>query len=226
MTNTLHRFGRPESLRNDYIVFVMASKDVNDQGALEKARVFLKASLRHDPVNMGNALTAPLYRPEKDLNFIRLYFTGRREKVSAEQVIQELEEPGSAAVVFDNKESMENFVKEVKEFDLGLSVNVSALADEVREACRKNGITIHSIEYSLGFQGDIYRLPDRHVLALTTMCGHGMISANFAKKMIDLVKEGRLAPAKAAGYMAKFCVCGVFNTKRAIGILEEARMAS
>jgi hypothetical protein len=167
-----------------------------------------------------------MYRPEKNLNPVKLYFTGRREKVTGEQVMQDLEEPGSAAVVFDNREAMEAFLKDVKGLDLGVSINVSALADDVREACQKNGITLHSVEYSLGFQGDMYRLPDRHVLALTTMCGHGMISASFAKKMIDRVKEGRVTPQKAAGYMAKFCVCGVFNTSRAIRILDEARTSN
>ncbi len=66
-------------------------------------------------------------------------------------------------------------------------------------------------------------LPDEHVLALTTMCGHGLISSNFARKMIDRVREGRLKPEKAAGYMAKFCVCGAFNTSHAVRILNEAR---
>ena len=102
-------------------------------------------------------------------------------------------------------------------------MNVSALADEVRAACRENGITIHSVEYSLGFHGDLFRLPDRHVLSLTTMCGHGMISAGFARKLIDHVKEARITPEKAARYMAKFCVCGAFNTSRAVRLINEAR---
>jgi hypothetical protein len=226
MTNTLHRFGKPEDLKDDYIVFAMPSRGINDIGALEKVRAFLHAALKYNPVNLGNALAGPLYRPEKDLNWVKLYFTGRREKASPEQVISDLEEPGSAAVMFDNREAMAAFLKEVRALDLGISVNVSALVGDVREACRKAGIVPHSVEYSLGFQGDLHRLPDRHVLALTTMCGHGMISASFARKMIDRVKEGRLTPEKAAGYMAKFCICGVFNTTRAARILNEARVSN
>jgi len=53
-----------------------------------------------------------------------------------------------------------------------------------------------------------------------------MISANFARKLIDRVKEARITPEKAAGYMAKFCVCGAFNTTRAVRILNEVRMAN
>ncbi len=223
MTNTLHRFGKPESLKDDFIVFIMASKGVNHSGASEKVRTFLNAALKYNPVNIGNGLIGSMYRPEKDLSFTKVYFTGRKEQIPAEEAIASLEEVMHAAVVFDNKEAMKGFLKEVKELDLGLSVNVSALADEVRAACRENGITIHSVEYSLGFHGDLFRLPDRHVLSLTTMCGHGMISAGFARKLIDHVKEARITPEKAARYMAKFCVCGAFNTSRAVRLINEAR---
>ena len=35
-------------------------------------------------------------------------------------------------------------------------------------------------------------------MLLSTMCGHGMVSHNLAKKMIDWVKEGRRTPEQAA----------------------------
>ena len=37
MTNTLHRYGKKDNLRDDFIVFAMAAKGFNEQGALEKA---------------------------------------------------------------------------------------------------------------------------------------------------------------------------------------------
>ena len=80
--------------------------------------------------------------------------------------------------------------------------------------------------YALGLRGNLYRLPDEYVLALTTMCGHGLISSNFAKKMIDLVKEKRLTAEKGACYMAKFCRCGAFNVSRAIHILRDAKTSA
>lgn len=226
MTNTLHRFGKPESLRDDFVVFIMASRGANDEGASEKVQTFLKAAVEYDPVNIGDGVAGSMYRSEEDLSFKKVYFTGRKEKLQTSEAIEALRESTGATVVFDNKAAMEGFIKKVKELDLGLSVNVSALVDEVRTACRKSGIAIHSMEYSLGFQGDLYRLPDRHVLALTTMCGHGMISANFARKLIDRIKEARITPEKAAKYMAKFCVCGAFNTTRAVRILNEARLSN
>ena len=80
MTNTLHRYGKGDTLRNDFIVFAMAGKGFNDLGALEKAKTFLRTAIKYRPINMGNALVNSLYRPEKDLSFIKLYFVGRKRE--------------------------------------------------------------------------------------------------------------------------------------------------
>ncbi len=227
MTNTLHRFGKPEDLKDDYIVFTLSVPGSNDQGSVEKARRFLETALKYNPVNLSNeSRKGPLFRPEKDLNLFRLYVRGRKETVPAEKVIADMEPPGRGTVVFDNREAVEGFVREIRELDLGLSVNVSSLVDDFREMAPRTGTPPHSINYSLGFRGNLYRLPERTVLALTTMCGHGLISGSFARKMVDLVKEKRLTPEKAARYMAKFCVCGAFNTSRAERLLYQARMST
>lgn len=225
MTNTLHRFGKPQDLKDDYIAFIVVSSGINDIGAMQKTCDFLRMALKYNPVNfMAGSEGAPIFRPEKNLNPFKLYAKGRKETVSPEQVMEEMEPPGKALVVFDKKQALEGFLKEVKEMDFGLSVNVSSLVEDIREMAPRTGVQPHSINYALGFRGNLYRLPDQQVLALTTMCGHGLISSNFAKKMLDGVKEKRLTPENAARYMAKFCVCGAFNTSRAVRILREARM--
>ena len=226
MTNTLHRFGKPADLKDDYVVFIMITPGINDVGAAQKARDFISASLKYHPVNLtGQTRLGPVFRSEKNLNPLTLYVRGRKETVTPAQIIEEMRPSGGGLVVFDNKQALEGFLKEIKEMNLGLSVNVSSLVEDIREMAPRTGILPHSINYALGFRGNLYRLPDEHVLALTTMCGHGLISSNFAGKMIDRVKEGRLTPDKAAGYMAKFCVCGAFNTSRAARILRKVRMS-
>ncbi|MDP6043435.1 MAG: hypothetical protein QF906_00710 [Dehalococcoidales bacterium] len=226
MTNTLHRFGKPDELKDDYIAFTLVCPGKNDMGSIEKARDFLKIALKYNPVNFAaESRHGPVFRPEKNLNLFRLYLRGRKEIVSPELVMDEMEPPAHAVVVFDKKQALEEFLKEIKEIDLGLSVNVSSLVEDFKEIAQRIGISPHSINYSLGFRGNLYRLPEQQVLALTTMCGHGLIASSFAKKMIDRVKERRLAPEKAARYMAKLCVCGAFNTSRAERILHEARMS-
>jgi len=224
MTNTLHRFQRPDDPKDDHVVFALASAGINDDDLPRKTHAFLQAALKYDPVNMSTgSVDGPMYRPEKDLNPFKLYIRGREEHVSAEQLVAEAQPWGVALAVFDKKQSLEGFLKEVKEMDLGLSVNVSSLVEDVREMAPRTGVSPHSINYALGFRGNLYRLPDEQVLALTTLCGHGLIASNFAKKMIDGVREKRFTAEKAAGYMAKFCVCGAFNTSRAVRILRDGR---
>ena len=219
MTNTLHRYGTKDNLRDDFIVFAMAGKGYNDEGSLDKAKAFLRTAIKYRPINMGNALVNSLYRPEKDLSFIKLYFIGRKEKTTYEDLIDEIPAAGSAAVVLDSSDKVKSFIRDVKGLDLGLSVNISALVDDVRDLCGEVDITPHAVEYTLGFHGNTDRLPDNDTLSISTMCGHGMVSAHFARKMMDRVKEGRIEPEDAACCMAKFCVCGVFNISRAMRIL-------
>jgi hypothetical protein len=54
------------------------------------------------------------------------------------------------------------------------------------------------------------------------MCGHSMVSPNLARKMLDLVREGRRTPEQAAAYLGRFCSCGIINPTRAIRLLEAA----
>ncbi len=230
MTNTLHRYSdhyavvpppNPEPVRDDYIVFAMSSRGLNDDNLVERYRAFLRLALRHNPVNIGDATKGGLVRPRRDLNPTAHW--SRDDRPDPEQVIAGIDGHTTVAAVFDNYEAMERFVEDVKAADLGISINISAPIDEAYRCCREAGITRHSVEYSLGFRGRVDRLPERTVLELSTMCGHGMVSANFTKKMVEWVKENRRTPEEAARYMARFCICGVFNTTRAERILHEAR---
>ncbi len=221
MTNTLHRFGSPETLQQDYIVFAMAARGVNEEGAPEKLQRFLRLALPHHPINMGNGIKGSVYRPSEDLN--PLAHWRRPETLDFESIIAGIDACTVAAAVFDEMAHVEAFLQDVKRADLGLSVNVSALAEKGHACCCQAGMKRHSVGYSLGFHGNLNLLPDRHILELSTMCGHGMVSHNFARKMLDWVREGRRSPKQAATYMARFCTCGVFNPTRAARILDDAR---
>lgn len=224
MTNTLHRFGSRESLQKDYIIFAMAARGINEEGAPAKLQTFLRLALKHHPINVGNAVKGGIFRASQRMN--PLAHWRRREFVDPKEVVQSIDTCTTVSAVFDDPANLEVFLRELKAADLGISINISALTDEARTCCQRAGIIRHSVEYSLGFHGDLNLLPDRHVLELSTMCGHGMVSHNFAKKMIDWVKEGRRDPQEATTYLAKFCTCGIYNTTRAIQILEEARVGT
>ena len=218
MTNTLHRYGEAESFHDDYIVFAIASKGRNDEGALEKLRRFLRIAVEFKPVNLGDAIHGGALRPSKSMNPAQHW--KRDAAPNFAEVIEGLNAPTTVAAVFDNRPAAEDFVTAVKAANLGLSINISTSIDGAEQCCFAAGIPRHSVGYSLGFEGTTSRLPDSNVLLLSTMCGHGMVSHNLAKKMIDWVKEGRRTPDQAACYLTRFCSCGVFNPTRAARILE------
>lgn len=221
MTNTLHRFGDAESFRDDYVVFAIASKGKNEQGALDKQKQFLRMALKYKPVNLGDARHGGALRPCKNMNPTSHWKRDMTPDFQA--VIDGLDHPTTVAAVFSDRVKAEDFVKAVKEADLGLSVNISTSIDGAEQCCHVAGIPRHSVGYSLGFEGKTEKLPNSQVLMLSTMCGHGMIAHSLAKKMIDWVKEGRRTPDEAVTYMARFCSCGVYNPARAKRILEDAR---
>jgi len=231
MTNTLHRYSEhyaferppnPQPVQDDFIVFAMASRGINDDDLVARYRAFLRLALKHNPVNLGDATKGGMLRPRQDLN-PKAHWK-RDQRPNPEEVIAGIEGHTTVAAVFDNYQDMKAFVDDVRSANLGISVNISAPIEDAERCCRETGITRHSVEYSLGFSGRVEKLPDSTVLELTTMCGHGMVSANFAKKMIDWSKENRRSPADLARTMARFCSCGVFNISRAERILNEARM--
>ena len=129
----------------------------------------------------------------------------------------------TAAAVFTGPDALQDVVEELVQADLGISINISGLLEEVQQCCRKADIERHSVEHSLGFWGAKDRLPEREILEFNTLCGHGMVSFNLIRKMIEYVKLRRLSPKEAARIMAKCCECGVFNPVRAEMLLEKIR---
>lgn len=220
MTNTLHRYGNSESFRDDFILFAMPSKGANDQGCIEKQKSFLRLCAKHLPANMGNGARGSIL-PEHHLNPTAHW--NRSQARDWEGVIEGVSKPGTVAAVFDSREKAEACLREVIDADLGLSVNMSTSVEGANNAAECCGIHRHSVEYSLGFNDPHDHLPNSQVLALSTMCGHGMVSFNMAKKMLDMVREGRRTPEQAAATLVRFCPCGVYNPERAKRLFEESR---
>jgi hypothetical protein len=195
----------------------MPARGFNDVDAVERQKEFLARALAHGPVNLGDGKKGGWYHPGKDLG--PAVHWRRDTEADPEAVIRDVSEPSLVTAVFDNRDAAEAFVQELKEADLGLSVNMSSVAEEAERCCRDCGVTRHSVEYSLGFMGRTDRLPDEATLRLSTMCGHGMISHALAAKMIERVRSGRAEPDEAARLLARFCVCSVFNPTRAARVL-------
>ena len=186
MTNTLHRQGTAESLKEDYIIFASPGKGADKEKSAPKMEAFLRICLKHNPVITKDGA-------------------------------------GRVSALFTNLDALSEVVEELVHADLGLSVVISGLMNEVRQCCHSAGIERHSVEHSLGVWGARDRLPEKSILELNTMCGHGLVSFNLIRKMIEYVKLRRLTPKKAAAIMAGCCECGAFNPIRAEVLLEKAR---
>ncbi|MEW6333753.1 MAG: hypothetical protein AB1558_05750 [Thermodesulfobacteriota bacterium] len=207
MTNTLHRQGKEQSLKEDFVVFMTAAPGINREGSGPKLQAFMRICAKYHPVNMGNVKQGNIHQ----------------DGVEVEKFIASLSEGAGAAAVFTDLDTVRQVIEELIRADLGISINISGLLDEVRQCCHGTGITRHSAEHSLGFWGARERLPEREILEINTLCGHGMISFNFIRKMVEYVKLRRLTPKKAARIMAKCCECGAFNPRRAEMLLEKIR---
>ncbi len=205
MTNTLHRQGTEEDLKGDYVIFVSLARDITRDGLAPKIHEFLRICQKYNPVNTGSSKKGNIFK----------------EGVDVDELIASLGDGATSAAVFTDIDSLKNVIAELIEADLGISINVSGLLEGVQECCRAGGTERHSVEQSLGFWGANDRLPERDVLTINTLCGHGLVSFNFIHQMIDYVKMRRLTPAEAARIMGKSCECAVFNTARAENLLEK-----
>src|SRR4030042_4826843 len=205
MTNTLHRQGNAQNLKNDYVIFAHTAKGITREGSAPKLHEVMRICLKYDPVNIGNGKQGNI----------------RQDDIDIQKLIANQGDGAGAAAVFTDLETLQKVVEDLVQADLGISINISGLMDEVKACCRRAGIERHSAEHSLGFWGSKDRLPEREILEFNSMCGHGMVSFNLIRKMIEYVKLNRLTPKKAARIMAKCCECGAFNPVRAEALLEK-----
>lgn len=205
MTNTLHRQGTAEDLSGDYVVFVTMARGVNKEGSAPKIHEFLRICQKYNPVNIGSSKMG----------------TVLQDDVSFRDLATGLKDGSTSAAVFTDLDTLKKVLGELIEADLGISINVSGLLEGVQECCHSNGIERHSVEHSLGFWGSRGLLPERDVLEINTLCGHGMVSFSLIRKMMEQVRMRRLTPREAAEIMGRCCECGVFNTTRAERLLEK-----
>jgi hypothetical protein len=204
MTNTLHRKGTEESLRQDFVVFAMAKGDIPDLA--NKLNRFTQICLKHKPVNMSRI---------ED---------GVPRRINLRRIDQEMQNRVGHSATFDNVSALSALITDLKEADLGISINVSGLLEEVNRCCQKIGLQRHSTEHSLGVFGKTQMLPPWPIVEINSMCGHGLVSFNLIKKVVDEVKAERMTPEEGAFQLAKPCECGAFNPTRAQQLLEKLRM--
>jgi hypothetical protein len=203
MTHSLHRRGNYDSLINDFVWQPYPAQNINDKNLPEKFRAIIEIVEDLDSINWGDIKIGP------------------KISVDIERIKERLTKRSRIRGVFTDKSQVVEFLKRMKDINLGLSVVISGITDEVLDACKKNNLNPHSINMSLGVWGKKEMLPSEDILEITTMCGHHMISTNIVRKTIEDVKKGRITTEAAGRSLARLCPCGIFNNERAAKLFKK-----
>ncbi len=202
MTHSLHRRGSRKSLEGDYVFQPYPAKGINDDNLPEKFGRIIDIVEDIGSPNWGDVKTGP------------------KVSVSVDEIKGKLSKRSRVRGVLTERGDVVEFLKRMKEADIGLSLVISGLTDEVLGACREAGLKPHSINVSLGIWGKKELLPEESVLEITTMCGHHMVSPKIVRALAKSVARGAMAPEAASENLAKLCPCGIFNPVRAAELLK------
>jgi hypothetical protein len=208
MTHTLHRFGNLENLSDDYVVFAMSAKGINEKGSAGALKEFMRLAFALEPINAGDMKT------------------GNVLTHSQQAILDGIQDVSIVHAVFTEEEKVVALLERVKEADLGISVVVSGLFDRVKAISKEAGLKQHTVECSSGVWGRTEKLPDASVMQITTMCGHGMVAASLVEHYAKLVRSKKVTAEQAGIEIARPCVCGVFNPVRAARLIQAAANAT
>lgn len=206
MTHTLYREGTEESLKKDFVFVITGAKGFNKKGCAPRLREMLNIISRFQPVNMGSMEVGNLGRG-----------------MPFKEIINNVTDAAICQAVFEEKETVIDVLKALKEADLGISVTISGLTEEVKDIMKKAGVGDypHTSNIALGFMGKREKTASDDIRLLTTMCGHHMISKNIVKHLLDMIRDGRITPEDAAIKLSRQCTCGAFNTLRAAQLFKQ-----
>lgn len=207
MTHSLHREGRPESLDRDYAVFIYPARGFNYDGCAPKIRRLVEIVYQTGPANMiATTLRRNLY-----------------SGVQPDEVLDSIKEGCRVFTVFESKEKIKKLLVRFKDADQGISIVVSGLIDKMRIVAAEVGLNPHTINLSLGVQGNTDTLPPADIRQFTTMCGHGMVSPMLIRDVIRKVKTNKTTAWDASLTLAKPCSCGIYNPYRSQELLEDIK---
>jgi hypothetical protein len=208
MSHALHRHGTTEQLQNDYTFYARASRYVNREGCGPKLRKILSIVLEEKRlVNFGSSHAGKSYQAGLDPG----------------EYAATLDKAYGVAGCFSDRETVRSVLRKLKEADTGISIVISGLIDEIVQIAKEIDLKPHTAFLSLGVHGKKALLPEDQILQITTMCGHGMVSAKLADTVIKRVNAGKMTPEKGAHLLAQPCPCGIFNTDRCSAILKELK---
>jgi len=202
MTHTLHRRTDIDGEKEDFVILCMAAQKFNDKGAGEKLKKIFSLVAEANPDNLA----------DDNLG-------GRYTGYSDEEILEHMGDKGYVGAAFSDRSRLKEALRKIKEADLGMSVVVSGDYEAVFSILKEIGLKPHTVNMSLGIFGNQALLPGKEVLAIATMCGHGMVTRQCIKNVIEKVESGRLTPEEGGKMLASTCTCGIFNPRIAVEVL-------
>ncbi len=204
MSHSLHRYGTVENLKNDFCIYSRAARGVNRDNCGDKLRRILKIYLSEKVVNFGSSHSGKCYLAGLDL----------------EEYAKSLDNSYGIIGTFADRKAVLGVLQKMKEADLGISVVVSGLIEEVKNIAREAGLQPHTALLSLGTYGKKRELPESEVLEIVTMCGHSLVGSGLVRSILKKVRSGELSAAEGALQLTRPCSCGIFNTARCQQLIE------
>ncbi|RJQ65294.1 MAG: hypothetical protein C4530_01030 [Desulfobacteraceae bacterium] len=204
MTHTLHRRTIVEGFKDDYTMLCMAAQGYNDRGAGESLKEIYRLVASSGPDNLADDNQG-----------------GRHTGLTDEAILNRMGDKAYVGAAFSDKERLKEALMKIRDADLGMSVVVSGNYPSVFGILKELDLKPHTVNMSLGIFGDKKRLPQKEVLTVATMCGHGMVPPRRIEAMGEEVKRGECSAQEGGRRLAATCTCGIFNPKVAGKVIEK-----
>ena len=189
MTHSLHRKGKRSDLENDYIILAMLAANFNDKYE-DSRRKLIEIGAILKKYNPNNIMSEAAWKMSPTIT-----------------------------AAFTDIETVKKIILELKEKDFGISIVISGLIFEIEAIVSEIGLKPHTVHLSLGTFGKKELLPSEDTLEITTMCGHHCISPTSVSTLARQIALKKISIDKVIKKLSKPCVCGIFNTSRAVKIL-------
>jgi hypothetical protein len=232
MSHTSQRRGfDPARPNQEFIILVMSHSDYRELAGVKSAMSEMAvAMLRHGPVSyMSKNFTAldipELPLPREFFALIETLFGDAGKEIIMQLVGQESQ---VITATYNDRARVVNLLSEIRGDWLArnrqqgypISVVLSTVAEDGHGCCQEIGLREHTYLHSLGFFGNVQDMPSGDELAIATMCGHGLISIQRIRNLVEKVRSGTITATQAGEDIAKPCVCGIANPVRAATVFQ------
>ena len=207
MSHSLHRQGSDKDLKKDFVMYARTSRWINKEGGGPKLNKIFDIAFSEKPNNFGASI------------YGKNIYSGLDVTVFKEILNKNV----GFICCFADREAMKRTLQKLKDAEIGISIVVSGLIDEVFAIAKDVGLKPHTAFLSLGIHGKKELLPDPKVQEVTTMCGHGLVASKLTRSVMKKVKKGKLTPEEGARVLAQPCPCGIVNTVRCAELREACR---